>query len=151
MNSLSLAHDTEHQVANTGSVYAFVGHKLRELRKARGLTQADVARILAVSPQQYQKYEDGQTKCSLATLVALGDYYGVALNALLPQSDHAMDAQPPAVVKAQQPPAQRPDIPTEADLLARLVGAFVKLQDTEQKTRLVQLVEAIQTSHERKA
>jgi transcriptional regulator with XRE-family HTH domain len=125
------------------SVYAFVGGRLRELRKQRGLTQADVARLISISPQQYQKYEDAQTKCSLSTLIALSEHFNVPLSDLLPKS--IAIASPATVVRAQK----QPDIPTEADLLARLVGAFVKLRDTEQKTRLVQLVEAIQNSHER--
>jgi transcriptional regulator with XRE-family HTH domain len=126
-----------------GSAYAYVGDRLRELRKRRGLTQADVARLISVSPQQYQKYEDAQTKCSLTTLITLSEHFDVPLADLLPPS------QPVAAHAPAAAPLQRPDIPVEADLLARLVGAFVKLRDTEQKTRLVQLVEAIQSSHER--
>lgn len=126
-----------------GFAYAYVGDRLRELRKKHGLTQAEVARRISVSPQQYQKYEDAQTKCSLTTLIALSEQFGVALSHLLPP-----EPSTPAPEPAPRSPVLA-DIPTEADLLARLVGAFVKLRDMEQKTRLVQLVEAIQSSHER--
>ncbi|MGL4237591.1 helix-turn-helix domain-containing protein [Tabrizicola sp.] len=129
--------------APAGAAYAYVGDRLRELRKQSGLTQVEVARIISVSPQQYQKYEDAQSKCSLTTLIALSEHYDVALASLLPPTTLVAET-PPA-----EPPRKLPDIPTEADLLARLVGAFVKLRDTEQKTRFVQLVEAIQNSHDR--
>jgi transcriptional regulator with XRE-family HTH domain len=143
MRQLTSEKDDESWAEEPASVYAFVGNRLRALRKQRGLTQADVARLISISPQQYQKYEDAQTKCSLSTLITLSEHYGVPLSALLPGTSAVA---PP--VPAAKPPRE-PDIPTEADLLARLVGAFVKLRDTEEKTRLVQLVEAIQSSHER--
>lgn len=134
--------------AAAGSAYAFVGDRLRTLRKNRGLTQAEVARIISVSPQQYQKYEDAQSKCSLTTLIALAKYYAVPLGALLPSI--GPDAGPDAPA-AETPPARDlvADIPTEADLLARLVTSFVKLRDIGEKTRLVELVEAIQIAHEK--
>lgn len=137
-------------VWSTEAVYTFVGDRLRELRKKRGLTQADVARLLSISPQQYQKYEDAHTKCSLATLIVLSENYGVPLSCLVPASQAVEQSAPPAPsVSERRPEPPLHDIPTEADLLARLVGAFVKLRDTEQKTRLVHLVEAIQSAHER--
>ena len=120
--------------APAGSAYAFVGERLRELRKKHGMTQADVARVISVSPQQYQKYEDAQTKCSLTVLIALAENYAVDLNSLLPPVGGS---------------AATPTQPTEADLLARLVGSFVKLQDFDEKIRLVQLVEAIQVAHDK--
>jgi transcriptional regulator with XRE-family HTH domain len=125
--------------APAGAVYAFVGDRLRDLRKRRGLTQVEMARIISVSPQQYQKYEDAKCKCSLTTLIAFSDHFEVPLASLLPSAEVAAPSPPELPKQA--------DIATDADLLARLVGAFVKLRGTEQKTRLVQLVEAIQNSN----
>ncbi|MEM6742093.1 MAG: helix-turn-helix transcriptional regulator, partial [Pseudomonadota bacterium] len=51
--------------ATPDETYEHVGRKLREFRVARKMTQAQVAKIIEVSPQQYQKYEDAQSKCSL--------------------------------------------------------------------------------------
>lgn len=126
----------------TDNPYAYVGDRLRKLRKGRGLTQSDVARIIEISPQQYQKYEDAQSKCSLTTLIALAEFYAVPLNALLP----SIETKEEPDLQARRNVA---DIPTEADLLARLVGSFVKLRDIGEKTRLVELVEAMQSSHDR--
>lgn len=116
-------------------VYAHVGRRLRELRVARGETQADIARVIKVSPQQYQKYEDAQSRCSLPYLMMLSDHFGVHLTDILPVDD----------VETATPIAAD-SIHAEADLLARLVSAFVKLSDMNEKLRLVQFVEAIVTA-----
>ncbi|MEL6839817.1 MAG: helix-turn-helix transcriptional regulator [Pseudomonadota bacterium] len=121
----------------TDDAYTHVGRALRGLRLEHGLTQAQAARIISVSPQQYQKYEDAQSKCSLNYLIALADHYGVSVNALLPRGE----VEAPAV-------QQKPEIATEADLLARLVTAFVRLDDPEEKLRFVQLVEAVGSAHD---
>jgi transcriptional regulator with XRE-family HTH domain len=46
-----------------------VGQRLRELRISRGLSQQDVARHLAVTFQQVQKYEGGTNRLSLVMLL----------------------------------------------------------------------------------
>ena len=114
------------------NVYAHVGQQLRQLRMEHGMTQAQAAQIISVSPQQYQKYEDAQSKCSLNYLTVLADHFGTSLGRFLP-------AEPEIEVT----PAKPESAGNEADLLARLVTAFVQLNDGDEKLRLVQLVEAI--------
>lgn len=48
-----------------------VGHKLRALRRARNLTQDQLAEACAVSFQQVQKYENGTNRISVSRLVQL--------------------------------------------------------------------------------
>ncbi|NNE89053.1 MAG: helix-turn-helix transcriptional regulator [Silicimonas sp.] len=110
--------------------YAHVGQEMKRLRLARGLTQAQAAQVISVSPQQYQKYEEAHSKCSLNYLIALAEHYSVDVNTFLPG-------------KAQQPTPSPQSMASEADLLARLVSAFVQLEEPDEKLRLVQLVEAI--------
>ena len=45
-----------------------VGINLRRLRKARGLSQADLGRALGVAFQQVQKYENGANRLSASAL-----------------------------------------------------------------------------------
>ena len=120
------------QINDIDCAYQHVGQQLKQLRLERGLTQAKVSRIISVSPQQYQKYEEAQSKCSLNYLIALADYYGITVNAFLPP-----------IHKGVANPDQDTPIATEADLLARLVTAFVRLDGHNEKLRFVQLVEAI--------
>lgn len=128
----------ENSVKITSDAYVYVGRKLRELRVKCQKTQADIASVISVSPQQYQKYEDAQSKCSLTNLFALADHYGVHINELLP-------------VEAQNHAASAgfKDMANEADLLARLVSSFVKMAEPNEKLRLVQLVEAIVSAQEK--
>lgn len=114
------------------AVYAHIGQRLRELRLSTGSTQADVAKVINISPQQYQKYEDAQSRCSLPYLMALADHFRVHLTDIVPVDEKEDNSQEMSTT-----------METDADLLARLVSAFVKLSDSNEKLRLVQLVEAI--------
>ncbi len=122
----------ENSPQDTEDVYVHVGQQLRQLRMEHGMTQAQTAQIIAVSPQQYQKYEDAQSKCSLNNLMILANRFGTSLERFLP-----------AGPESKQPPPRPAPVESEADLLARLVTAFVRLSDGDEKLRLVQLVEAI--------
>lgn len=128
----------QQQVKPTAQVYEHLGRNLRRLRTENGLTQADVARIINVSPQQYQKYEDAQSKCSLTYVIDLANHYGVHVNSILPVDAPSQDTPP---IEAQ--------LPKEADLLARLVSSFVQISDGEERLRLVQLVEAMVSAHKK--
>ena len=48
-----------------------IGHKLRQIRKDRSITQKDMADILGVSYQQIQKYERGIDRLSASSLFYL--------------------------------------------------------------------------------
>lgn len=109
---------------DANSIYEHVGRQLRAYRIGQGMTQAQVARLIDISPQQYQKYEDAQTKCSLTALSVLASFYGVGLSAFLPDK------------------GEEKVIVSDADLLARLVAAYSQLDDPMEKLRLVQLLEA---------
>lgn len=120
-----LSTDDQMSFNRTDRIYDHVGGQLRAQRIGRGLTQAQIAKIIDISPQQYQKYEDAQSKCSLTSLEILAEYYGVTLTSFLPEE------------------TSNPTVINEADLLARLVSAYSILNNTNEKLRLVQLVEAM--------
>ena len=65
-------------------------------------------------------------------LLLLADYYEVPISSLIPTGTFT-------------PSGNLTDLPNEADLLARLVSAYVRIESTKEKTRIVQLVEAMQT------
>ena len=56
-----------------------IGANLRRLRLARGVTQGEIATLLAVSYQQVQKYESGTNRIGMARLLILRDFYAVCL------------------------------------------------------------------------
>ena len=57
--------------------------KIRQLREARGLTQADVADELMCDQSLYSKYERGVRSLPLESAVRLAKYYGVSLDHLV--------------------------------------------------------------------
>jgi transcriptional regulator with XRE-family HTH domain len=57
--------------------------RLRELRQARGLTQARLAELLDTSPRVYNRWETGSALPRLDTLVQLADLLEVSLDELV--------------------------------------------------------------------
>jgi len=66
---------------------------LKKLRKERGLSQADVARLISIQPQTYSKYEQTSRSANtppLAQIFALCEIYGISPNVLLGYEDTAL-------------------------------------------------------------
>ena len=57
--------------------------RLKELRKVRGVTQAEVAYAINCSPTTYAKYERGEREPDNATLRQLSKYFGVSIDHIL--------------------------------------------------------------------
>lgn len=56
--------------------------KLKELRKQNNLSQAEIAKILNTSQQNYNRYENGKIEPDLKTLYKLADFFNVSLDYL---------------------------------------------------------------------
>ena len=56
---------------------------LSQQRKARNLTQKDVASDVGISWRAYQNYERGVQEPTLSTLVALADFFDISLDDLV--------------------------------------------------------------------
>jgi transcriptional regulator with XRE-family HTH domain len=63
-----------------------IAQKIRALRKARNLTQGQIARKMDISYQQFQKYETGANQLTIVRLVQIADIFKCPLNALLPET-----------------------------------------------------------------
>lgn len=61
--------------------------RLRTLRKDKKATQEELARLLEVTTNHYQKIEYGQINISVTVLDALADYFGVTTDYLLGRSE----------------------------------------------------------------
>ena len=62
---------------------AKAGRLIRTLRLERGLTQAELAEVLCVSPKTVSKWENGKGYPDISLLPALSDSLGVAPGTLL--------------------------------------------------------------------
>lgn len=56
--------------------------KLKELRNQNNLSQAEIAKILNTSQQNYNRYENGKIEPDLKTLYKLADFFNVSLDYL---------------------------------------------------------------------
>ncbi len=56
---------------------------LKQLRKNKGLTQAEIANIIDMSQSVYARYESGKIDPPIETLKALADYFGVSVDEIL--------------------------------------------------------------------
>ena len=81
---------------------AEVGKRLRELRRARGRSQADVARAAGITQASLSNYETGKRELPLATVVNLAATLEVAIGELLRVPDVIVlcDPQLGAAVRA---------------------------------------------------
>lgn len=68
----------------TDDFYHHFGKKLKRLRKEKGLSQNKIGKILGVSYQQIQKYENGTNRLPVDKLATLKAYYGISCDAFLP-------------------------------------------------------------------
>lgn len=57
--------------------------RLKELREAKGLTQADVAKAIACSSSNYARYERGVREPDLETLKLLSKFFGVSVDFII--------------------------------------------------------------------
>lgn len=58
-------------------------YRIRELREDRDLSQAEVAKVIHTSQQQYSKIETGQSDINGEKLVLLSKFYNVSVDFIL--------------------------------------------------------------------
>jgi transcriptional regulator with XRE-family HTH domain len=60
--------------------------KLRELRQTKGVRQVDIAKLLAVTEQHYQRIEYGKVDLPTSKLITLADYFDCSLDEFVGRS-----------------------------------------------------------------
>ena len=79
-----------------------LGERITSLRKARGLTQAQLAEELGVSQQSVQAYEVGRRRMPVSSLPAVARALGVSLEELFGEKNHTKGKRGPASRLEQQ-------------------------------------------------
>ena len=62
--------------------------RLRELRKARGISQLKLALDLNTNQNTISRYETGEREPGIVELIALADYFDVSVDYLLGRTDN---------------------------------------------------------------
>lgn len=57
--------------------------KIRQLRKERGYSQADIAEILETTQQHYSCYENGKNEMPIRHLIKLCEFYHISSDEVL--------------------------------------------------------------------
>lgn len=68
------------------------GEALKQMREARGLTQAQICKVLNIKPQTYSAYETGNANPSMETLVRLSFLLNCSIDELLQRENIYGDA-----------------------------------------------------------
>ncbi len=63
---------------------------LRKARKAKGITQVELAKLINVTQATYSEYENGKCKPSFDTVIRLCDILGCSADFLLGRNDDAL-------------------------------------------------------------
>lgn len=71
-----------------------LGTKISELRKARSMTQDELAVKMGVSPQAVSKWENDLSMPDLPILIELSDYFHVTLDDLLKEKEPVVELIP---------------------------------------------------------
>lgn len=94
-----------------------MGETIRALRKAKGLSQEDLARRLGVSFQAVSKWETAATMPDVALIPAIADYFGVSCDELF--GFNAMETERQVMAVCHRSQDLRHDDPAAAEAVLR--------------------------------
>jgi transcriptional regulator with XRE-family HTH domain len=100
-----LMHDTPAAMAISNEEREFfvaLGERITALRKARGITQVQLAETLGVSQQTVQAYEVGRRRIQVSALPVVAKALSVSLEALFGESERGNRKRGPASRLQQQ-------------------------------------------------
>ena len=107
-----------------------VGLRVRDLRMALGMTQADLGQALGVSFQQIQKYERGENRIAASKLLQICRALGVSIAVLFegvevePDNETLVIDSPAVDLLRNYSKIQCPELRAKlADLMKQLAGA----------------------------
>ncbi len=114
----------------------FVGPQLRQLRRERHQTQAEMAKVLGVSPGYVNLLENNERSLSLRVLMALADHYGVDWRDIVADKTSNLLAELRSVIKDPMFSAAPDLIELRAaiDHAPRLVEQFLYLYGVHRNT-----------------
>ena len=116
---------------------AFVGSKLRQLRRDKGQTQAEMATVLGISAAYVNMLEKNQRSLSVSVLMTLSDNYGVDWKDLVSDKSSAILADLRAAIQDPFFSVNRPDLDelrAAVDQSPLLVEGFLKLYKSHHTT-----------------
>lgn len=75
-----------------GPEYLQFGANVAKLRKARGLSQVEIAAALGINQSTYAGWETGTRKVQLSTMLQLSKFFGVSVDSLIGTKELSLPA-----------------------------------------------------------
>jgi transcriptional regulator with XRE-family HTH domain len=113
-----------------------IGKRLRTLRVARGLSQAELGRGLGIAYRQIHKYENGSGRISAGRLVELANLLDISPSLFF--EDELFENEPRLKCEGEA----IPELPTDKDRLA-VARAFDRIRSPNVRRRVVELIEQL--------
>jgi transcriptional regulator with XRE-family HTH domain len=88
-------------IGNDAKFFRDLGVRLAQLRKAQGLTQMQLAKLLQVSQQQMASYEVGRRRIPISMLPTLAKILGASLENLLGMTNGVTKRGPTPILQQQ--------------------------------------------------
>jgi len=105
------------------SADAGVGMRIKQLRRAAGRTQKQIASAIGVTGAQFHRYETGATRVAASRLLAIAA---------------ALGTRPEALIGVQKPSTAPPPLDgTATDDLVELVEAYTAISDPRRRHALI--------------
>ena len=111
------------------NIMTSIGNNLKKLRKAKGLTQPQLAEELDLTQKQVSDYELAKSTPSLDMLPKIAGYFGITVDELLGATKMSADLSPKNGQKSRHGNSR----------FAQLVTLFDQLSPEEQRTTLKQI------------
>ena len=112
--------------------------QLQQLRKAKGLTQEEIASILDVKLSTYQKYERDAISPPYDTLIKIADFYDVTTDYLLGREPAQPEPNPFENIKLTKEQEEEANknykmlTPKDKAIVASIIQAFVAAHKKDQ-------------------
>lgn len=101
--------------------------RLKELRKAKGLSQATLAERLGMSKSTIGAYETGDIKPSVEAIEALAEFFNVNKGYLMGEEDYGLYYMDPVVAEMAKELYERPDLRVLFDASRKATTEDVKM------------------------
>lgn len=63
--------------------YKYMGLRIKELRKEKGITQTQLANLLGTYPSNISRYEQGKTRMSMNKLVKIANFFDATISSFI--------------------------------------------------------------------
>ncbi|MGL4490837.1 MAG: helix-turn-helix domain-containing protein [Rhizobiaceae bacterium] len=123
---------------------ASVGKMLRVWRAEKGMTQADVAKAIGISSQQFQKYETGNSRIELSRLFEICRVFDKAPSDILSSVERPQAAQSPSIDISDI--ADSAELTSQADLsfqISELISSFMAIAKPADRHTAIYLVRCL--------